>query len=154
MKLSRADVEWLLSTATKDSEPGDGRNESQKPGSGLDLRGADLRYADLHPLPMSHLQGSLTPQEWEEATTGQRSAATVLLTGANLSEAHLEYADLIGVHLENASLTDAHLAYANLAQSYLERAFLARTQLMKADLSEANLTKADSVSWEGKGGSG
>jgi len=55
----------------------------------LDLRGADLRYVDLHALPLARLRGSLTREEWDEATEEQRAAAAVLLTGADLSEAHL-----------------------------------------------------------------
>jgi hypothetical protein len=43
------------------------------------LRGADLRYEDLHALPLTRLRGSLTRAEWDEATEEQRAAAAVLL---------------------------------------------------------------------------
>src|ERR1700757_5302435 len=50
MKLSRADVDWLLSTPAKGKNPSDGGDERQELCIGLDLRGADLRYTDLHAL--------------------------------------------------------------------------------------------------------
>ncbi|EFH80954.1 pentapeptide repeat-containing protein [Ktedonobacter racemifer] len=143
VKLSRADVEWLLSISMKGRGPGDGDDERRELHPGLDLRGADLKFEDLHTLPLARLRGSLTSKEWDEATAEQRAAAAVLLTGANLSEAHLEQADLIGAHLEHASLYEAHLEQANLARAYLERAFLARAFLKNANLNEANMAKAD-----------
>jgi uncharacterized protein YjbI with pentapeptide repeats len=136
MSLSRADIEWLLLRLAKGSGSGDG-------GEGLDLRGADLRYEDLHALPLARLRGSLSRKEWDEATADQRAAAAVLLTGADLSEANLERADLLGAHLENVSLHEAHLERANLARAHLERAFVARAHLKEADLSEASMAKAD-----------
>ncbi len=142
MKLSRADIEWLLTTYENGRFPQVGSDEQQNR-RGLDLRGADLRYADLHALPLAHMRGSLTYEEWDKATTEQRAAAAVLLTGADLSEAHLEKAELIGAHLEKVSLHEAHLEQANLARAHLERAFLARARLKEADLSEAHLEKAD-----------
>ncbi|HEX4714639.1 MAG TPA: pentapeptide repeat-containing protein [Ktedonobacteraceae bacterium] len=133
IKLSRADVEWLLATH---------RKEHPEP-RGLDLRGADLRYTDLHALPLARLRGSLTHQEWDDATREQRAAAAILLTGADLSEAHLEEAELVGTSLEKVSLHEAHLEKADLARAHLERAFLARTRLQETDLSETHLEKAD-----------
>src|SRR5579883_2272980 len=56
-------------------------------------KGADLRNADLHALPLVHLRGGLTRTEWDQATAKQRAAAAVLLTGADLREAHLEEAE-------------------------------------------------------------
>ena len=142
MKLMRADVEWLLSVPVKDSGP-DGSGDERQEALGLDLRGADLRYTDLHALPLTRLRGSLTREEWDEATTEQRAAAAILLTGADLSEAHLEEAELIEAHLEKVSLREAHLDKADLARAHLERSFLARARLRQADLSEAHLEKAD-----------
>jgi len=141
MKLNRADVEWLLATHANGHGPRVGSDEQQR--QGLDLRGADLRDADLHALPLARLRGSLTRTEWEEATAHQRAAAAVLLTGADLSEAHLEEAELMGAHLEKAALHEAHLEQADLARARLERAFLARAHLRGADLSEAHLEQAD-----------
>src|SRR5260221_10613534 len=140
MKLNRADVEWLLATHANGRGP---RALSDEQRQGLDLRGADLRDADLHALPLARLRGSLTREEWEEATAQQRAAAAVLLTGADLSEAHLEQAGLRGTHLEKVALHEAHLEQADLARARLERAFLARAHLKGADLSEAHLEQAD-----------
>ncbi len=142
VKLSRADVEWLLAAHENGRGPTAPSNEQQDR-QGLDLRGADLRYVDLHALPLAGLRGSLTRQEWDEATEEQRAAAVILLTGADLSEAHLEEAVLIGAYLEKASLREAHLEKADLASAHLDRAFLARARLKEADLSEAHLRKAD-----------
>jgi uncharacterized protein YjbI with pentapeptide repeats len=121
MKLRRADVEWLLVTLESERDSrvfSDGRTSW-----GLDLRGADLRYFDLHALPLTRLRGSLTRAEWEEATEAQRAAAVVLLTGAELSEVHLEEAELTGTNLEKVSLHEAHLEKARLAEAHLQRAF-------------------------------
>ena len=99
MKLSRADIEWLLATLENARNSTTGSDEKQN-GPGLDLRDADLRYVDLHALPLAHMRGSLNRTEWDQATEEQRAAAAVLLTGAYLSEAHLELADLREVHLD------------------------------------------------------
>ena len=120
VKLSRADVEWLLAAHENGRGPTAPSNEQQNR-QGLDLRGADLRYVDLHALPLARLRGSLTRQEWDEATEEQRAAAVILLTGADLSEAHLEEAVLIGAYLEKASLREAHLEKADLASAHLDR---------------------------------
>src|SRR6266567_1753303 len=109
IKLSRADVEWLVATHENAQSSQASSDEQQQHPQGLDLRGADLRYADLHALPLARLRGSLTREEWEDATEEQRAAAAVLLTGANLSEAHLEEADLSEAHLEKADLSEVHM---------------------------------------------
>jgi len=75
MKLSRADIEWLLVTYQNEGDSkarGDEQNRR-----GLDLRGADLRYVDLHGLPLARLRGSLSREEWEDATAEQRASAAV-----------------------------------------------------------------------------
>ena len=143
MKLSRADVEWLLAIHENGSGLRAGTDERQQRRQGLDLRGADLRYADLHALPLARLRGSLTRTEWDEATEEQYTAAAVLLTGADLSEAHLEEAELIEAHLEKVALHEAHLEKADLTRAQLGRAFLARAHLKEADLSRAHLEQAD-----------
>ncbi len=91
----------------------------------MDLRGADLRYTDLHALPLARLLGSLTRAQWDESSEEQRASATLLLTGVDLSEAHLEQAELIGVHMEKASLHEAHLEKADLSDAHLEEGYLA-----------------------------
>jgi len=98
VKLSRADVEWLMATHQSGGisgsiECGDGQERGRER---LDLRGVDLRQADLHSLPLTRLRGGLTLDEWWKATQKQRVMAAMLMEGANLSQAQLEGADLIG----------------------------------------------------------
>src|SRR6266566_9827034 len=152
IKLSRADVEWLVATHENAQSSQASSDEQQQHPQGLDLRGADLRYADLHALPLARLRGSLTREEWEDATEEQRAAAAVLLTGANLSEAHLEEADLIEAHLEKAALHEAHLEKADLSEvhmqgatlklAHLERTFLYRAHLEGVRLSRTHIKEA------------
>lgn len=104
LKLSRADVEWLLATHENDHGPIDWSDASQRARKGLDLRGADLRQADLQHLPLARLQGGLDELESVEATKEQRKMAAVLMKGANLQGAHLEGAILRKADLEEAFL--------------------------------------------------
>ena len=145
IKLSRADVEWLVATHENAQSSQASSDEQQQHPQGLDLRGADLRYADLHALPLARLRGSLTREEWEDATEEQRAAAAVLLTGANLSEAHLEEADLSEAHLEKADLSEVHMQGATLKLAHLERAYLNGAHLEKANLSEARLEEYEAA---------
>src|SRR2546423_1374635 len=59
IKLSRADVEWLLATHENGKGPVDWSDEKQRQRRGLDLRGADLRQVDLQRLPLACLHGGL-----------------------------------------------------------------------------------------------
>src|SRR5260370_130547 len=137
MKLSRADVEWLLAEREKGRGPGARNDEQQQNHQGLDLRGADLRYEDLHALPLTRLRGSLTRAEWDEATEEQHAAAAVLLTGTDLREANLEEAYLNEAHLENTYLYKAHLERTFLYKAHLEGARLSRTHIEEARLKKA-----------------
>ncbi len=65
--------------------------------------------------------------------------------GADLGNAHMEKADLVGAHLEEANLGRAYLEEADLREAHLEEAILERAHLEKADLREANLTGATSL---------
>src|SRR5215472_4874716 len=47
MRLSRADVEWLLATHENGRGAVDWNDENQREREGLDLRGANVRQADL-----------------------------------------------------------------------------------------------------------
>ena len=134
IKLSRADVEWLLSTHENGRGPVDWSDEEQREREGLDLRGADLSQVDLSNLPLARFRGGLDKLDWDNATKGQRQIAAVLMKGANLQEAclggailrkanleeafmvmtYLEKADLAGAHLEGANFDKAHLDGANL----------------------------------------
>src|SRR6266852_5006719 len=147
IKLSRADIEWLLATHENGRGPVDWSDEKQHERRGLDVRGADLRQAHLRGLPLAYLRGSLHWGDWNESTQEQRDMAKVLLSGANLSRAHLESADLREVHLEGANLRKAFLEDADLRGAHLERvklhfAHLTETHMREAHLEEADLSEA------------
>jgi hypothetical protein len=63
VKLSRADVEWLLATHENGQGPVDWHDGHQRARMGLDLRGTDLRQVNLNRLPLARLSGGLT---WAE----------------------------------------------------------------------------------------
>jgi uncharacterized protein YjbI with pentapeptide repeats len=151
IKLSRADIEWLLSTHENGRGPVNWNDESQREREGLDLRGADLRDIDLQGLPLARIIGG--PRS-HQIIGGQYEAATIHLEEANLQYAHLEEANLLfaylgeailsyadlegadlgGAHLEGASLDGAHLEGANLATAHLEGAFLFHAYLEGASV--------------------
>src|SRR5690349_14497452 len=112
MRLSRADIEWLLATHENGKGPIDWQGESQGQRRGIDLRGAVLSSdaggnIDLRGLPLSRLKGGLARREWSgwvKASQEQLAAGAVNLEGA----------DLFGAHLEGACLTGARLTQADL----------------------------------------
>jgi uncharacterized protein YjbI with pentapeptide repeats len=152
MKLSRADVEWLLATHDAGRGPVDWARKQDRERAGLDLRGADLRQVDLQQLPLTKLRGGLTLNEYPNATGEQRKMAMVLmdranlnkaqLEGARLREAQLEGAHIMEAQLERADLSGARLEEANLYGSQLEGASLIGTQLKRANLNRARLSGA------------
>jgi uncharacterized protein YjbI with pentapeptide repeats len=134
IKLSRADVEWMLA-ANENSPRAVGWQ--QRTHEGLDLRGADLRKARLAGLPLMCMRGGLSAGVWLLATDIQREAAAVRLERADLRGAHLEGADLCGAHLEEADLCGAHLEGADLRGAHLAGSNLCEAHLEGANLSEA-----------------
>ncbi len=86
----------------------------------LDLRGADLRKADM------------ANEKWQEAR----------LDGANLQEAQINWANLQGAWLGGANLQKARLDGANLQKAWLSRADLQEAVLYRADLQGARLYHA------------
>lgn len=134
VKLTRADIEWLLITHQDGRGPIDWSDMQQRECMGLDLRGADLRRVDLRHLPLMRMRGGLTREEWNRTTLEQRYMAAVHLQGANLSEAHVEGAILEGAHLDGATLRDTHLEEANLFRAYLKDAYLRGAHLENAKL--------------------
>ncbi|MGZ3638767.1 MAG: pentapeptide repeat-containing protein [Ktedonobacterales bacterium] len=153
--LLRADVEWLLAhmlaqeshderhEARHDESDEEGHEESHEERPGIDLRGADLRRSDLSGLPLMRMRGGLALEEWPIAADEQRDMATVRLDRANLRDAHLENAILVGAHLGRAELDGAHLEGAVLAATHLERASLQSAHLEGAMLVHAHLEYAD-----------
>src|SRR5207247_7026373 len=77
IKLSRADVEWLLATCEDGRGPIAWNYENQRRGEGLDLRGADLRSVDLHGLPLTCMRSGLNRSEAIVANLEQRRMAAV-----------------------------------------------------------------------------
>ena len=145
IKLSRADVEWLLASHEASHGPVDATGGEQKACDGLDLRGADLRKARLAGLPLTCMLGGLCADEWLLATNAQREAAAVLLGKADLRGAHLEGAVLCGAHLEEADLRGAHLEGADLRGARLAGSTLCGAHLEGADLSQACLQGDENV---------
>ena len=147
IKLSRADVEWLLATHENGRGPVNWSDESQREREGLDLRGADLRRTDLHGLPLAYLKGSSGIQlsfRHKAAAIHLEEAylAEIHLEGAILDYAHLEKATLYGAHLEGAHLYGIHLKDAELIEAHLESAVLTNANLVRANLSGAHLENA------------
>src|SRR2546425_1615661 len=112
VKLSRADIEWLLATREHGRGPiewiggsqlANTSDESQQEPKGIDIRGADLRQVDLSYLPLTLMRGALGVIDWTSALKEQCDLPVTHLEESNLNNAHLEGADLIGVHLEGAS---------------------------------------------------
>src|SRR6266568_4660813 len=96
VKLSSADVEWLLVTHENGRGPVDWSDESQREREGLDLRGADLQEANLSELPLACLHGGLTRQE---RILGNRQQRRINRQQRRLANLHLGNTDLFQVHL-------------------------------------------------------
>jgi uncharacterized protein YjbI with pentapeptide repeats len=143
MKLSRADVEWLLAMHKNGHRLAD-ENDWRQPGpDGLDLRGANLRHVDLSLLPLTRLRTGLKYDEWINANVEQRAMAVVLMEGASLHWAHLEGAYFYEAHLEETDLREAHLEGAHFRGVHLEGALLRGAHLEGASLRNAHVEGSD-----------
>jgi uncharacterized protein YjbI with pentapeptide repeats len=155
IRLTRADVEWLLATHESGGMRGpvDWRDEAQRSREGLDLRGADLTDAGLDGLSLARLRGGLTPDEQTTARPEQMKRAAIRLVDASLRGAHLEgallgaslleRADCTEAHLEDCTLELAYLTWCNLGGAHLERANLITSTLLCARLPAAHLEGAN-----------
>lgn len=143
MRLTRAEVEWLLATHDGGQGPVEWSDPAQRERNGLDLRGADLHDVDLAGLPLARLCGGLPEDAWRNASAKQLDAARLHLEQATLTGAHLEGAILEGAHLEEAKLSGAYLEGANLSFSLLEGAYLLDAHLEGATLVGASLAGAN-----------
>lgn len=145
IRLTRADVEWLLATHESGGMRGpvDWDVEKDKEASrrrlGVDLRGADLCGIDLSGLPLASIRGGLRANHRRGTSEQHRDNAGVRFEGAILRGAHLEDARLFGAHLERAVLSDAHLQGAVLSHATLQEASLGFTHLEGTDLDAAHL---------------
>ncbi len=139
IKLSRADVEWLLATHEGGRGPVDWNDKTQRARVGLDLRGADLRNVDLHDLPLARTYAGsrwiTAPDGWLHTSPEQQNMARAHLEGANLKGTHLEGADLTRTYLRGAYIVNTHLEDAKLNGARLEGAYL-----IDAHFEDANLT--------------
>jgi uncharacterized protein YjbI with pentapeptide repeats len=162
IKLSRADVEWLLATHDNGRGPVDWSDAGQRERQGLDLRGALLNKENLSGLPMASIQGGLTGKEYFYASPEECKMAAVQmegvlligtsLEGAKLNEANLKGANLYRTHLESAEfqvaslekayLNEAYLGGANFKSSRLEGAFLSKAHLEGRSTPSADLRRA------------
>ena len=143
IRLTRADIEWLLATFDDGRGPVDWTDERQRERTGLDLRGADLRHVNLRGLPMACLCAGLRWYRRNFHTSEQLNNAGASLERADLREAHLEGANLRGVHLEHADLRAAHLEKADFSRAHLEGANLREAHLGGAQFIRAHLEWAD-----------
>jgi uncharacterized protein YjbI with pentapeptide repeats len=137
MKLTRAEIEWLLATHDAGRGPVDWSDKRQRDRQGLDLRGADLRSVNLSGLPLARMSGG--GRYWTYGTAEQYEGALAHMEGASFAYAHLEGASLAHSHLEMADLSSAHLEHADLHRAHLEGASLANAHLERAGLKEAHL---------------
>jgi hypothetical protein len=124
IKLSSADIEWLLATHEEGRGPIFWSRDNNPRRLGLDLRGADLRHINLRRLPLAFMRGGLFFDAWLRATEEQRNMAAVQLQGANLRSAELQGAYLRSAQLQGALLRKAQLQGADLRRSDLDGASL------------------------------
>ena len=142
VRLSRADVEWLLVRHEQGRGPVDWSDIGQRERVSLDLRGADLRRVNLRELPLARMVGGLNRDEWQRTTLEQRDLAGMHLERADLSGAHLEGAVLEGAYLDGATLRGAFLQSANLFRADLRNTYLRNVHFEWATLEGARLQGA------------
>lgn len=144
IKLTRADVEWLL--VTHESLPVDWTDRAQRLLHGVNINGAILDGENLAHLPLARAamrQVRLIGAKLESAHLEGATLVEANLNGADLSRAHLEGADVRAASLRGANLYHAHLDGAILAKCHLELANLNRAHLERADIRDAHLAGAD-----------
>ncbi|MFI5274977.1 MAG: pentapeptide repeat-containing protein, partial [Ktedonobacterales bacterium] len=134
--LCRADVEWLLATHEAGGRRGpvDAKLTGPERRDGLDLRGANLRDADLTFLPMACTIGGLSLDEQlpnPEELPRRIEAAAVHMEGARLRNTDLRAAPMRGAHLEGAYLRYAHLEGTRLQGAHLQGANLVRAWFIR-----------------------
>jgi uncharacterized protein YjbI with pentapeptide repeats len=131
----------------------------QAPGTGIDLRQANLFKANLTGANLLRanlteadlIEADLRGADLSEAKLGKADLRRASLGGAhlsraNLSRAALSRADLCGANLGGAHLSKADLPGANLRGANLCRAKFSGADLTRADLSRTDLTGAD-LTW-------
>jgi uncharacterized protein YjbI with pentapeptide repeats len=151
-KLDRADVEWLLATHESGGMRGpvDWSDPKQRGREGLDVRGADLREANLVRLPLACLRAGLRFSELHFLSTAQPELEMPpgyeATAGLLASVVHLEQARLDGAHLENACLHQARLDDAHCRDAHLEGVLLLFAHLDGAEMFRTHLEDAFAAS--------
>jgi uncharacterized protein YjbI with pentapeptide repeats len=138
VRLSRADVEWLLAIEEQRSAEAHTSGKQQQ-SFGLDVRGADLSGVNLSHLPLMGLHAGLSLEEGRHVTVEQNRQASANLAKADLSNSQLQRVQLSWATLDGTVLVEAHLEGADLVQASLKQAILAGTYLEGADLTKAHL---------------
>lgn len=145
VRLSRADVEWLLAAQKQSSaeeDTGGSKSEYSQKSPGLDVRGADLSGVNLSYLPLMSLHAGLSLEEGRHATVEQSRQAATNLAKVDLTHAQLQRAQLSWATLDEAVLVEAHLEGADLGKASLRQTILAGTHLEGADLTKAHLEES------------
>ena len=142
IRLSRADVEWLLATYENGLGPIDWSDNNQRDRTGLDLRGADLCKVNLSGLPLARTCWGLIYRSRSNETDEQRETAGACLEGTDFREASLEGSYFRGANLNKANLSRAHLAQADLSRANLADATLREVNMCKAILIRSHLEGA------------
>jgi uncharacterized protein YjbI with pentapeptide repeats len=135
IKLTRADIEWLLATHESGNMigPVDWSDVKQRQRGGLDLRAAVIEGANLSYLPLARLQGGLTGDEFRAATLSQLQQAGGHFEKANFRHAHLEGSALSFAHINGVGLESARLEEADLYNAHLEASEPANLQRASFD---------------------
>jgi uncharacterized protein YjbI with pentapeptide repeats len=154
IRLSRADMEWLLATHVSGRlvGPVEWEEVGQHKRVGVDVRGANLSGEDLSRLPLARLHGGFSDDEFTRllgANPRLAEAAAVQLERTRLVGAHLEGSSLAYANLQGATLTDTHLEAADLFRAHFEHehpASLVRTHFNESTvLRTATLANAQHV---------
>ncbi len=157
IRLTRADVEWLVATheVRAPGQDGGGRvlvYASVGPTGewwmreGPDLRGADVRGVDLSGMRLEDArldEALLAAVRLDSAMLEGAKLLRADCTGARLRGANLDSTDLREAHFHDADLRGASCIHAWLRGTDLQRAHLRATQFGMASLRDANLAGAD-----------
>ena len=111
-----------------------------------DLGGGDLAYFGSNLEPFANLTGAdLFNADLAFADLRNTDLASANLTGANLFNADLAFANLTGADLFGANLASAHLLNTDLASANLTGADLTNAVLVGTDLGGAILANAEEL---------
>lgn len=110
-------------------------------GLALNLRGADLRNADLTQANLGNVD--LSGANLENATLNETSLNQADLRSANLKSARLRNTNFCGANLVRTNLSNVNCWYSFFTEADLSEADLSNSVLINAELNRASLSKAD-----------